>query len=108
VLPSSTSRAAARRSPWSAGMGEVIEAGLSTWRGDSAAVMHDLLLADRAFDAADMQPTRAAVAYRLARITSSDRWNGIAEAWAAREGVVDLARVAAALAPGRYDMFHRD
>ena len=55
-------------------MGEVIEAGLSAWRGDSAAAMHHLLLADRAFDAADMQPT-------------------------AREGVVDLARVVAALAP---------
>ena len=89
-------------------MAEVIQAGLSTWRGDAAAVRHHLLLADRAFEAADMQPTRVAVAYRLARITSSDRRDGVAEEWAAREGVVDLARIVAALAPGRYDMLHGD
>ena len=105
----SDSHALRRKGPaWSAGMAEVIQAGLSTWRGDAAAVRHHLLLADRAFEAADMQPTRVAVAYRLARITSSDRRDGVAEEWAAREGVVDLARIVAALAPGRYDMLHGD
>jgi hypothetical protein len=102
------SRALSSKGPtWSAGMGAVIQAGLSTWRGDSAAVTQHLLLADRAFEAADMQPTRVAVAYHLARITGPDRRGGMAEEWAAREGVVDLARVVAALAPGRYDTFYR-
>jgi hypothetical protein len=104
----SDSRALSSKGPaWSAGMSAVIQAGLSTWRGDSAAVIHHLLLAGRAFEAADMQPTRVAVAYHLARITRQDRWAGMAEEWAAQEGVVDLARVVAGLAPGRYDTFYR-
>jgi eukaryotic-like serine/threonine-protein kinase len=90
------------RMSWSDPIADVIEAAVSFRRGDAAAARRLLTGAVDAFDRKGMSLYAAAARTRLSALLEDDgaRYRHDADAWMAREGIVNPARMTRLIAPG--------
>ena len=99
-------RIARERMPWSAGLVELIHAGIAAARGDAAATRAHLEAAIVQLDAADMALHAAVARRRLGQLQGGDQGQqqlGAAEAWMAQQGIKNPGRMSALLTPGFVD-----
>jgi serine/threonine protein kinase/tetratricopeptide (TPR) repeat protein len=81
-------------------LAELVRAGLSATRGDSARAASQLGAAIAAFEAADMRLYAAAARLRRGELLADTEAITAATAWMQSEGIADPARFTAMLAPG--------
>jgi serine/threonine protein kinase/tetratricopeptide (TPR) repeat protein len=91
------------RMPWSAPLGSLLLAGVSSLRGDDGLAVSRAREAVRGFDAADMALHAAVSRRTLGKLLGGDEGAGLArqaEAWMASQAVKTSDRLTAMLAPG--------
>ena len=91
------------RMPWSSPLVALLRAGVAATQGDASLADAHLDEAARGLDAADMALYAAAARWQRGRLLGGDAGRAIvtaAEAWMGHQGIVNLPRMAAMLAPG--------